>query len=61
LDRLQGHLRDNGVDTATPALRLGAELTCDPLAEIFLNHSAANRLLTREYRPPYVVPAAGNV
>ena len=61
LDRLQGHLRDNGVDTATPSLRLGAQLTCDPLAEKFLNHSAANRLLTREYRPPYVVPAAGNV
>ncbi len=61
LDRMQGHLRDNGVDTATPSLRLGAQLTCDPVAEKFLNHSAANRLLTREYRPPYVVPAAGNV
>ncbi|MHB8862642.1 MAG: Gfo/Idh/MocA family protein [Pirellulaceae bacterium] len=61
LDRMQRHLHDNRVDTATASLCLGARLTCDPLAEVFVNHSTANRLLTREYRPPFVVPAAGKV
>ncbi|MHB8974011.1 MAG: Gfo/Idh/MocA family protein [Pirellulaceae bacterium] len=61
LDRMQLHLHENGVDTVATSLRLGARLTCDPVAEKFLNHSTANQLLTREYRRPFVVPAAGIV
>ena len=61
LDRMQLHLRENGVDTHTASLRLGARLTCDPATETILNHVPANRLLTRDYRRPFVVPAAGSV
>ena len=43
LDRMQLHLRENGVDTHTASLRLGARLTCDPATETILNHAPANR------------------
>jgi predicted dehydrogenase len=61
LHRTELHLRDNGVDLATASLRLGARLTCDPAQETIVNHAAANALLTRNYRRPFVVPAAGSV
>ena len=50
------HLGKNGVDLAqTPAV-LGAWLKMDPQTERFIDNDAANALLTREYRKPYVVP-----
>ncbi|MDR3198021.1 MAG: Gfo/Idh/MocA family oxidoreductase [Planctomycetaceae bacterium] len=39
-----------------PEFILGQELTFDPVKEQFINNSAANTLLTRDYRKPYVVP-----
>jgi hypothetical protein len=33
----------------------------DVKTETFLGNSDANRMLTREYRAPFVVPAAGAV
>jgi hypothetical protein len=36
-------------------------LKFDPVAQTFPGNSQANQLLTREYRAPYVVPAAGQV
>ena len=36
-------------------------LTMDPKAETFLGNDAANAMLTRDYRKPFVVPAAGEV
>jgi hypothetical protein len=53
------HLALNGVKLdATPAT-LGATLTLQPGQERFTGEfaDAANRLLTRSYRAPFVVPA----
>jgi len=38
-------------------LTLGEPLTMDPKTERFLDNANANDLLTRPYRPGYVVPA----
>ncbi len=38
------------------AWRLGRELHFDPKTERFVSDEAANRMLRREYRKPYVVP-----
>jgi len=36
--------------------RLGRQLNFDPVAEQFIGDEDANRMLTREYRQPYVIP-----
>jgi hypothetical protein len=36
--------------------RLGRVLKFDPIAERFIGDDEANKLLTREYRAPYIVP-----
>ena len=54
--RMQEHLAANGVDlNKTPAM-LGAVLKMDPKTERFIGNNEANKLLTREYRKPFVVP-----
>ena len=50
------HLKKNGVDVAKDHLTLGEFLTMDTKTEKFTNSDAANKLLTRNYRAPYVVP-----
>ena len=45
-----------GVDLAETTYRLGRTLTLDPQSERFLGDKEADALLTRNYRPPYVVP-----
>ena len=52
------HLKDNGVDTAKLQMTLGPCLKFDSEKETFPDNAAANALLTREYRKPFVVPAA---
>ena len=42
-------------------LQVGPVLTFDPQSETFPGNDAANAMLTREYRTPFVVPAAGQV
>ena len=55
-DRMAAHLEANGVDLkATPAT-LGVPLEMDGKAERFPGNEAANKMLTRDYRKPYVVP-----
>ena len=54
--RMQKHLLANDVDLQkTPAL-LGGALSMDPKSERFPGNQAANELLTRNYRAPFVVP-----
>ncbi len=57
-ERLQGHLSANGVDLDKTPATLGAMLTFDPATERFVGEfsQAANRLVSREFRPPFVVP-----
>lgn len=54
--RLEEHLAANNVVLRETKYRLGKELHIDPTHETCGNDSRANRLLTREYRKPYVVP-----
>ncbi|MCL2304552.1 MAG: Gfo/Idh/MocA family oxidoreductase [Planctomycetaceae bacterium] len=56
LARTLEHLTTNGVDLAKTPLSLGPMLQFDPDKEVFTNNADANKMLTREYRKPYVVP-----
>jgi hypothetical protein len=56
LDRLTTHLAANGVDLNVDKLSLGEFLKMDPKTEKFIDNAAADKMLTREYRAPYVVP-----
>ena len=55
--RLAAHLDANGVDINAEHLQLGMPLKFDPKKETFAGNDAANRLLTRNYRAPFVVPS----
>lgn len=54
--RFEDHLAANGIRLETGTYRLGRRLVIDPAKERFVNDEEANRLLTRVYRPPFVVP-----
>ena len=56
LDRLATHLAANNVDISTNQLTLGEYLKFDPTTEKFIGNAEADKLLTREYRAPFVVP-----
>jgi predicted dehydrogenase len=55
-NRMRKHLTENGVDLAKTQLQVGRTLSFDPKAEKFVNDAEADKLLTREYRKPFVVP-----
>ena len=55
-DRLATHLAANEVDISMEKLALGEFLKFDPKTEKFIGNAAADKLLTREYRAPYIVP-----
>ncbi len=56
-NRMVEHLVDkNEVDLKATPLTLGPVLNMDTKSETFPNHKAANKLTTREYREPFVVP-----
>ncbi len=57
-DAVRKHLADNGVDIEKERLSLGPCLKIDSAAEKFIGNPAADALLTREYRKPFVVPTA---
>jgi len=59
--RFSQHLTDNKLDLSTTKLTFGAKLAIDPAGEKFVDNSAADALLTRDYRAPFVVPAAGQI
>ncbi len=56
LARMEGHLGANQVDLQKTPLMLGEVLKMNPKTERFTNNRAANQLLTRKYRRPFVVP-----
>jgi len=55
-NRTRKHLVENGVDLAKTQLRVGRTLSFDPKNEKFVGDPEADKLLTREYRKPFVVP-----
>ena len=52
----QGHLSTSLCHLANIAYRVGRKLEFDPQNETFSDDEAANALLTRKYREPYVMP-----
>ncbi len=56
LQRLSAHLTANNVDLKVDQLTLGQFLKMDPKTERFIDNADADKLLTREYRAPFVVP-----
>jgi predicted dehydrogenase len=60
-DRYSEHLAANKVPLDTTEMLLGKSLPFNPETEKFVNDSEADVMLTREYRAPFIVPAAGQV
>jgi hypothetical protein len=54
--KMVDHLRENKVDLDQTKLTLGPKLAIDAKNEKFVGNDAANALLGREYRKPFVVP-----
>ncbi len=52
-----GHLSSALAHLGNISYRLGRQLTFDPVAERFISDEDANRMLTREYRAPYLMPS----
>jgi len=52
-DQLQGAL---GMDLKKYKYTIGPKLAFDPKAEKFVDHADADKLLSRDYRAPFVVP-----
>lgn len=61
LNRTVRHFEDNGVDLAKYPMSMGPLLQFDPEKEVFTNSDAANQILHREYRAPFVCPTADKV
>ena len=61
-DRFQQHLLDNKVDPTTTQIMLGPKLTLGGTEQFSGDRAAeANKLLTREYRAPYIVPQTADL
>ena len=60
-DDIQKHLAENGVDISKQPLKLGPWLAIDSDRETFVDSDAANAMLTRDYREPFVVPPADKI
>lgn len=56
LARMEEHLRDNKVLLSEVRYRIGKRLKIDAASETIVGDSEANKLLFRQYRPPFVVP-----
>jgi len=60
-DQIREHLAENDVDVEKKPLTLGPWLAIDSQSETFVDNPAADALLTREYRAPFVVPKAEEI
>jgi hypothetical protein len=56
-DRMIEHLKDRQLDPSALAFHVGRRLKFDPKTETFPGDEEANRMLTREYRKGFEVPA----
>ena len=54
--RFEDHLAASGIDLKTAQYRLGRDLDLNVHQETFKGDKEANRMLTRDYRSPFVVP-----
>jgi hypothetical protein len=61
LERIIAQLRANNVDVSRTKMTMGADLVCETASETFVGDERANLMLVRDYRKPFVVPAADNV
>ncbi|MCB1277733.1 MAG: gfo/Idh/MocA family oxidoreductase, partial [Prosthecobacter sp.] len=61
LERTRHYLADAGVDLDKTLLTLGQHLRVDGDKESFLGNDAANALLAREYRAPFLLPKLGEI
>ncbi len=62
LERTLKHLSDNKVTLGDAnKFTVGGNLKFDPIKESFPGNDAANAMLTREYRAPFVVPTADKI
>jgi predicted dehydrogenase len=55
-DRFKDHMVSNDVQPDQTQITVGKTLTVDPKTERFVDDAAANAMLGREYRKPFVVP-----
>ena len=55
-DLFKEHMNANGVQPDMTQVTLGRTITVDPKAETIVGDPEASKLLTREYRKPFVVP-----
>ena len=55
-EMIKRNLKGVGVDLGKTTYRMGRALKIDPQAERFIGDPEADKLLTQEYRAPYVVP-----
>ncbi len=58
---IRAHLAENGVDIEKTPLTLGPWIAIDAEKEKFVDNAAADAMLTREYRQPFVVPAESDI
>jgi len=56
VERMLNHLKANEVNVEEPVVTAGVWLEMDPKTEQFTNNSAANEMLRRHDREPFVVP-----
>jgi predicted dehydrogenase len=59
--RFTEHLAENKLDLEKTKIKFGLQLPIDSAKEKFVDNSAADALLTRDYRAPFIVPPAGQV
>ncbi len=60
-NRLSQHVADNKLDINTTMMNVGPTLAFDSAQERFVGSDAANAMLTRDYRAPYIVPTADKI
>ena len=56
LERMQDHLKENGLKLEDTDYIVGRTLNFDSKTESIIGDDQANDMLSRSYRSPYVVP-----